>query len=102
MAAFSSRDFCVLIPRSILFHSDSQAAIHISANPVFHERTKHIEIDYHFVYDNFQSGFFSPCYIRSSLQPVDILTKALPPFSFHFLRRKLGIRDLHIPTRGKY
>lgn len=92
------QDFRVSIPRSIPLHSDNQATLHISANPVFYEHTKHIEIDCHLVCDVFYSRFLSPHYIHSSLQPVDILTKALPPSSFHFLLLKLGICDLHAPT----
>lgn len=91
------QDFRVLIPHSIPLHSNSQAAVSISANPVFHECTKHIVINCHFVRDAFQSRFLSLHYICSSLQLADILTKVLPP-SFHFLRRKLGICDLHTPT----
>jgi hypothetical protein len=77
---------------------DSQAALHIATNPVFHERTKHIELDCHFVRDQFKSGCVIAQYTRSSEQLADIFTKALGTKQFHYLLDKLGISNLHAPT----
>lgn len=78
-------------------YCDNQADRHIANNPVFHERTKHVEMDCYFVRERVESKHIQPCYIRTYDQVADIFTKPLGATQFGFLLGKLGVRDLHDP-----
>ncbi|KAG5869020.1 hypothetical protein JTB14_025909 [Gonioctena quinquepunctata] len=73
-------------------NNDNQSAIKLIHNPEFHNRTKHVDIQFHFVREKFQDGEIEPVYVSTKLQEADLLTKALARTSFLNLRNLIGMK----------
>lgn len=67
----------------------------LSANPVQHEKTKHVEIDCHFIRDQTQQGVISPTHVPSNMQLADIFTKILRTHQHQLILSKLGVKSSH-------
>nr|GEU79872.1 ribonuclease H-like domain-containing protein [Tanacetum cinerariifolium] len=85
-----------------LVYCDNFNAVYMSANPVQHQRTKHIETDIHFVRDFVVSGQIRVLHVLSRFQYADIFTKGLPTALFIEFRSSLNVRRSPAHTEGEY
>ncbi|GJY54449.1 ribonuclease H-like domain-containing protein [Tanacetum coccineum] len=85
-----------------IVYCDNVSAVYLSTNPVQHQRTKHIEIDIHFVRDYVASGQVRVLHVPSRYQYADIFTKGLPSALFLEFRSSLNIRRSPVHTEEEY
>ncbi|KAL6289760.1 hypothetical protein ACE6H2_007270 [Prunus campanulata] len=94
------KELHVFLNHPPLFHCDNISAIALAANPIFHARTKHIEVDYHFIRHLVTSRAIAIQHLPSHSQLADIFTKGLPAERFLTLRSKLITRHPRLRLRG--
>jgi len=70
------------VQKTVNIHCDSQSAIALAKNAVYHERTKHIDVKYHFIRDLVNNGEVQVLKIDTEDNPADIFTKVLPVSKF--------------------
>lgn len=89
------------IQKATLVYCDNVSAIYLSGNPVQHQRTKHIEMDIHFVREKVAHGHVRVLHVPSRYQIADIFTKGLPLVLFEDFRDSLSVRKPPVSTAGE-
>ena len=82
-------------------YCDNQSCVKLSENLVFHDKSKHIEIKYHYIKDMVQRGAVKLQYVVMDEQIADVLTKPLARVKFEYFREKLGVLQIKVPSKGK-
>jgi hypothetical protein len=90
----------VVVDKATVIYCDNVSAVYLSENPVHHRRTKHIELDIHFVREKVALGQFKVLHIPTRYQFADIMTKGLPTPLFTEFRDSLCIRSHEASTAG--
>lgn len=78
----------------VILYIDNKSAIDLAKNPVFHGRSKHIDIRYHFIRECVERKEIIIKHVSSEMQRADILTKGLTTVKFEKMRRLLGVKEL--------
>ncbi|KAK9080267.1 hypothetical protein SSX86_001943 [Deinandra increscens subsp. villosa] len=94
----STTGYCILVGGNLVSWKSKKQTIHIANNPVFHERTKHIEVDCHFTREKLEDGTIATPHVRSGEQLADVFTKALPGSRISYICNKLGMINIYAPA----
>nr|GEU54373.1 ribonuclease H-like domain-containing protein [Tanacetum cinerariifolium] len=87
------RELHTSLSTATLVYCDNVSAVYLSSNPLQHQRTKHIEIDIHFVHDLVSTGHIRVLHVPSRYQYADIFTKGLPTALFDEFCSSLSVRS---------
>ena len=79
------------LAKSTLVYCDNVSAVYLSTNPVQHQRTKHVEIDLHFMRDRVAVGDVRVLHVPTTFQFADIFTKGLPSSTFSEFRSSVNV-----------
>ncbi|MCO5611242.1 hypothetical protein L7F22_065494 [Adiantum nelumboides] len=94
------QDLEIQVQDPIVIYCDNLSSIQLARNPVFHARTKHIEVHYHFIRERVFNGDIDLAYVRTEDQAADLFTNALGTEKLRRLRGMLGLWDMALSLRG--
>lgn len=77
-------------------HGDNHGSLNLSHNPIYHGRTKHIEVRHHFIHEKLQFNVINLEYVSTTYQLADILTKPLGRTSFEKIRKQLSLVEIEV------
>ena len=86
--------------RATVVYCDNVSAMYMSTNHVQHQRTKHVEIDLHFVWERVSLGEVRVLHVPTSSQFADVFTKGLPTSIFLDFRSNLNVQEPHVSAAG--
>ena len=84
----------------VVIYCDNMSSIHLANNPVYHARTKHIEVHYHFVREKVLAREIDLVYVSTEEQVADIFTKALGTEKLRRFRSLLVVLEMDLSLRG--
>ena len=83
-------------------YCNNQSCVKLSENTMFHDKSKHIEIKYHYIMDMVRRGAVKLQYVATDEQIVDLLTNPFARVKFEYFKEKLGVLDqIKVPSKGK-
>jgi hypothetical protein len=88
------------VPSATVAFCDNISSVYMSKNPVHHRRTKHIELDIHFVREKVAIGELRVTHVPSARQLADVFTKGLPSALFNDFRDSLSVTTAAVETAG--
>ena len=94
------KDLGIFLSFSPKLWCDNVSTLAIASNPVFHDRTKHVEVDYHFVCERVLRRDLQIRYVATGDQLADIFSKSLPSCRFLWLRSKPMVSLNPLVLRG--
>ena len=82
-------------------HCDNHSCVKLSKNPVFHDKSKYINIKYHYIKDMVQRGAVKLQHVVMADQIADVFMKPLARVKFEYFREKLGVLQIEVSSKGK-
>ena len=86
--------------KKVTLHCDNMSSIQLENNLVFHARTKHIEVHYHYVHEKVLAGHVDLVYVSTEEQVADIFTKCLGAKKLNRFRSMMGVQEYGLSLRG--